>query len=91
MNAIEASVSYNEYTKVGRRRSFEIVDRLPEVGETRCGNEYCVASIDKAWLDCEQPKDKVYEYDYYIVTMQSCDDPSDEWNEYYAIAKEEEE
>lgn len=91
MTTIKAYTGYNERTGTHYYRTFEIVDTLPEVGETCNQGDYKCTEINEVYLDCEQGKDDVYNYNYYAATMQSCDpDDGEPWNEYFAVKKDEE-
>lgn len=73
---IEAYTGYNETCHQHLYNKFEIIDKLPALGDN-FGTQvkYCpnpakeiVTDIDEVELDCEQPNDKVYNYKYYEIT-----------------------
>lgn len=78
---IKAYTGYSDSHRIHYYTDFEIVDKLPELGEVVYGDEdNCihvnygererVCSIQKIELDCEQGNDEVYDYDYYKVETQ---------------------
>lgn len=106
---IRVYTDYDERSKRKYYRDFEVVEKLPEVGEVVWGDSddspskvppyhgerERVKSVNKAWIDCEQGSDDVYNYDYYEVATQletyneetGAYDVTDEAHEtyYYAI------
>lgn len=81
---IRAYTDYDEGRNQKLYRDFEVVDKLPDVGEVVWGDsDDCpdkvkpyhgererVRTVEKAWLDCEQGSDDVYNYDFYKVITQ---------------------
>ncbi len=78
---IRAYTGYCERSNTHYYTDFEIVDKLPELGEVVYGDsDNCtridygererVTNVCKAWLDCEQGNDEVYDYDYYEIQTQ---------------------
>lgn len=91
MSTIKAYTTYNERTGAHLSRKFEIVAVLPKVGETFNLGDYKCTGINEVQIDCEQGNDRVYQFNYFVATMKSCDpDDEDTWNDYFAIEKEKE-
>lgn len=78
MEKIRAYTSYSERSNTHYYTDFEIVDKLPQVGEVVSGDNdgstthyhgerERVKSVSEVLLDCEQGNDEVYNYDYYEV------------------------
>lgn len=88
---IKVRVGYNERTKQYYSQDFEVVNFLPEVGESysRYGN-LIVDSIEEVSLDCENRGIEVYNYDYYKIICRN--EEGDLFDDYYeAIERESEE
>lgn len=86
MGTIKAYVDYNDSRKQHYYENFDIIDELPEIGEELSGyglNETAtVKKIELAHLDCEQPNNEVYNYDYYEMYVNVYDSEYDENNNY---------
>lgn len=81
---IKAYTSYSESSNTKYSRHFEVVKQLPEIGSVIWGDgDECpenvkpyhgerqrVKAIEKAWLDCEQGNDEVYDFDFFEVHIQ---------------------
>lgn len=99
---IKAYTSYSERTNTRYYRDFEIVDKLPGIGEViyeYCGDRKTVTEINEVMLDYEQGNDKVYDYKYYALTIKFeelsndnvwIEDKDNEETLYVAIEKEDE-
>lgn len=82
---IRAYVCFDERNKVHFHRDFEVVSRLPEIGETVYGSDYdgekeIAVAIREASIDTCQGNDEIYNYDYfeiYVELLKLGDD--DEW------------
>lgn len=90
MATIKAYVNYDERRGVHQYTNFEIVERLPEIGETFNQGDYECVAIEPVELDCEQGSDEAYNYSFYCCTMRHCDTPAEEWDKdewqvYYAV------
>lgn len=100
---IKAYTGYGERNHTHYYNTFEVVDKLPEIGEVVYGSEghgerKVVTAINDAWLDCEQSSLDVYNYDYYVIDVkwQDLNDDGEwvenkEWQDvlYYAMKKQE--
>lgn len=64
---IKAFVGYNEVNNFHYYQNFEIVDELPKIGDEFEDSK--VLAINPVNLDCEQPSETVYSYDYYSITL----------------------
>lgn len=90
MEKIRAFVGYNDWTCKKYYTDFTICDSLPEkgydYGSYREGDHKFVKEIKTVKLDAEQGSDKVYDYEYYVVTYDyiSSDGEEDEEIEYIA-------
>lgn len=75
----------------GKIREFEIVDELPEIGESASYKEpeYIYSEIFEASLDPEQgiwDDREHYKFDFYIAEITNSDDPDDDPDyEFYAV------
>lgn len=78
MEKIKVYVDYKERSKVHYWAMFEVVDRLPKVGEVVYGDDDDALRpyygererVERIWKvepDCEQGNDDVFEYDYFEV------------------------
>lgn len=97
MAKIRAYTGYSERRKTHYYTDFEIVNKLPEVGEVVYGDDdNCininygererVKSVSAVSLDCEQGNDEVYNYDYYEVCTQF--EEYDEESKTFSVADE---
>lgn len=94
---VRAYVSMNEASNTHGYKDFEVIAKLPEVGETvymHSGINETVKSIEPVKLDAEQGKSEVYNYNYYKIVIEEKEEfmGDVEINEsvyYYAIEKEE--
>lgn len=68
MEQIKAYVDYNDVNKTHYYKYFNVRKVLPKIGDEICGDK--VLSIKEIELDCEQPNDEVFDYDYFVVTLQ---------------------
>lgn len=86
---IKAYVRYNDRTNTHYYRNFEIVDRLPLLGEYI--NDDKVVGINKVELDCSQGRMEVYDYDYYEIVVEyfNLDDEVKTDYYYYAVERKE--
>ena len=74
-NKIKAYTGYNQRTDTRYYNYFEIVSKLPEIGENDYGFEgYKVVEINPVKLDVQQNDDDVYNYDFYEVVVEEKDD-----------------
>lgn len=67
MKKIKAYVNYNDRSKTHYYKNFDIIEKLPEVEATKKFNGE-VVKIEQIELDCEQPSQEVYNYNYYKIT-----------------------
>lgn len=97
MAQIKVNVSYSERFNTLYWRKFDIVERLPLIGEERVNADYrtVVRGIVKSDIDtCN--RDEAYAYDYYVVTEELYERAEDgegwdfveEEHSYIAIHKE---
>lgn len=84
---IKAYVDYNDYDKIHYFDDFYIVDELPKIGDLIDDDK--VIKIEEIGLDCEQPNDEVYNYDYYKLTLKYEED-DDTYAVYVCVKKEDE-
>lgn len=66
MEKIKAFVDFNQINNFHYYQEFEIINELPKIGEII--DDRKVVSINLVQLDCEQPNNDVYNYNYYTVT-----------------------
>lgn len=85
---IKAFVGYNEVNNFHYYQNFEIVDELPKIRDEIDDSK--VVAINPVNLDCEQPNDSVYSYDYYKLTLKY-EDYDDTYAMYVCVEKETEE
>lgn len=96
---VKAYVRFDERNKVHFHREFEVVEKLPAVGEVdenrHRGERTTIKAIREVGLDCEQGSDEVYNYAYFAITkLEEQLNDEDQWEfyeenvEYVAIAKE---
>ena len=102
MKKIKVYTGYNYRTNTRYYKNFEVVDRLPEVGEIVWGGDYhgerdVVKAVLPVAIDPEQGSDEVWDYEYYAVTIALEEQDDDgEWAEgfeetrYYAVRRKEE-
>ena len=68
---IRAYTSFEESNKIHRWRDFEIVGKLPVLGEIKeispeyDGEKTTLVNIFECPIDCEQGNDEVFEYEYF--------------------------
>lgn len=91
MRKIKAYVGYSEWQKKHFYRYFDIVDKIPTIGDIIEDEE--VVDVSEVSLDCEQDNEDVYKYNFYKIITQV-----DEWgdgeiekNEYYLCTESVEE
>lgn len=80
MEKIRAWVGYSDYTKTHYYKDFEIIDKLPEIETTKKYNDE-VTKIERIDLDCEQPNQDVYDYEYYKITRIDYEQFNDDYND----------
>lgn len=98
---IKVKTRFDERNKVAFYRDFEIVEKLPEVGDIKelnpeyDGAKTTVREIREAHIDCEQGNDDVYNYTYYCVfkTFEQLNDDNEwefveEFTDFIAIERE---
>lgn len=84
MSTIKATVSHDDYNKIDRRRTFEIVESL--AGDDGYYNDEKVLAIKPVTLDIEERGMRVRGYSFYCITTEAqriFDDDEYEQNEYY--------
>lgn len=93
---IRAYTSYSERSNSRYYRDFEIVDKLPEIGDVVYGDKdgatvdygerERVNNIFAVSLDCEQGNDDIYNYDFFGVDTQF--EEYDEESKAYSVTDE---
>lgn len=71
----------------------EIMDHVPEKGETvwYCGAREIVDAVLPAWIDTEQPRREVYDYNILEIQVHDADDAESAGYRYIAVKDTEEE
>ena len=87
MKKIRANVSYNDFTKRPTKETFIIIDALPEIGTKTAGANLHVTKINDVQIDCEQPQEENFEYDYFEIIMKN--DFYETFPELVAVKKQE--
>ena len=92
MMKIKAYVSCDEHNNKHLYRLFEVIDKLPKVGDEYGyhfgdGIKEVVKEVVSEKLDCEQGNDEVYDYQYYHIITDWFEDDEHEEKSYYVAIK----
>lgn len=85
---------YDERKNIHYSDEAQVESRVPAVGDEVwfCGCREIVDAVRPAWIDAEQPRSEVYDYDIYVIEVHDADDDEDDgaWR-YIAVKKSDEE
>lgn len=93
MKELKFWTRYNERTNTHYSATAKVEGKVPAVGDVVwfCGCREIVDFIRPAWLDVEQPRREVYDYDIYEIQVHDADDVEDVGYRYVAVKREEDE
>lgn len=86
MEKIKAYIGWNDTNHAHYYKEFEIIEKLPEKKNVFDENGERIIRIESVRLDCEQGNEEVYNYDYYVATIEMDYGLETDW--YFCIKKE---